>query len=241
MLCLLIPALAMGQALVTGRGSGAVTWTLIQHPNTSVVWSSGTTLAATTTSSATTTGNLLINLWTVNQSGNAIGPTLSSVSGDGSWTHCTACYGYAGISGGLTTVDGSYILSATGGATSIVTTVNTPMGTATAQLQPELIEVHRSTGTATFDVANNIAYTSGCNTNCAGPTLTITATDFCVTWGDFESTLTQPSTSYTNPADTLSTNANSGYAGALNMSVFSVPVWMQSSFDYASVGGMCFK
>ena len=210
--------------------SAGATWTVVQHPNNVTCSFSGSGAhTCAVTSSATTAGNLLILLSSAfNNNGE---PTFSSASGDGTWTHCPgAAAGNNTVSTSWLVTDCAYRLSATGGATSESFTWTISLGTTELDVDVELIEVHRSTGTATYD-SDNTATSSSCS-SCVGPTVTLsTSSDYIAQWGAFDNaTPTSISSPYSNPFDNNDTgNVFGAFAGALNQSSGAGPTWTVAS------------
>lgn len=243
-LSLLLAVASLAQGFIFSGGStGGVTWSVSQHPhNFTCVYISGTTETCAVTTSATTAGHGLLLLWSDFVTGpTSFGATYNAASGDGSWTHCPASLAAAGSSGFWTDSDCAYIASATGGATTITLTLNIPMGTTGSHANAEILEIVRSTGTAAYDTGNASIYNSGCTTNCNGPAITLTGTDFVATWTALNSAVTAPGSPYTNPIDTDGSNVFSGFGGALTQASYTTPVWQQASLNIASVSAVAFK
>lgn len=249
-----LPLLGVGPAI---SPTGAA-WTLIQHPhNYTCSYSSAapTTLHCAVTATATTAGNLLIFLSSVFQNGTGISALLtSSASGDSTWTHCSVCYfpeQYETKEWEI--VDAWYILSATGGATSFTFSWNILLdecnGAGGCFVDAELLEVHRSTGTATFDAgnANGSGATGSADcTSCVGPALTLSGTsDYIAQWMGYggDSIVGISGAAYTNPIDIDNTNVFGAFAGALNQSSGAAQTWTgtASGASGAGMGAIAFK
>jgi hypothetical protein len=217
--------------------ASSVTWNVVQHPSNYTCTATGSgNHSCTVTASATTAGNLLILASSV-YNNTAVSPTFVSASGDGTWTHCPICAG-ASNSGSSDTTDAAYILSATGGATSFTFTWAFTSGTSD-DIDVELYEVHRSTGTAIYDTSNANGNTA-CS-SCSGPSVTLTGTDFVAVWGAFNDTITMPGSPYTNPSDSENANVGGGFAGALNQTSYSTPVFGMASSTRAAISVLAFK
>lgn len=137
------------------------TWTLVQTAsivNTGAC--TGTTSCAITVAS-TGTGNLIVLAYL---SATTTAVTISSVSGGGTYTHCTNCSIFGVTTGSL---DMSYTLASVSGATTITMTLS-----ATASVPIGMMwEFHSTTGFA-LDTSNTIS--DATCTACAGPSLTLT-------------------------------------------------------------------
>lgn len=146
-------------------GGGAVTWTKIQDTQTDNSTGTCSLIASTCTITvpSTTAGDVLVGF---SYSGNSF--ALTSVTGDGTWTHCSNCaVSNATVAAG---VDMAYRAVATGGATSIVFTFS---GTTSSFTAVEVVQFRRSTGSATFDVSGSVNDSTNC-TACTGVPLTLT-------------------------------------------------------------------
>lgn len=218
-------------------GTAPVTWTLVQHSVHSCSGTSATsstqTFACSFTVTSTGAGNLLKMLSAMYVQNVASLPTFLSASGDSAWTHFPAQYEHQTTNTGTQAelTDGARILSSTGGATSF--TYNWTGQVASGfvwAIGVEFVEVHRSTGTATFDGCTT---GTGCISVAAG-TATRTSPSGCMVSGtdDYVSTWIADSISvvsisggaYTNPFDT-ETGAAGGFAGALNQSSSPAQTW----------------
>lgn len=228
-------------ANVAASGSSAAqpaaTWTIIQHPgNYTCTGTNTTTVNCTVKTAATTAGNLLILMSSIYSKGSS-GPVVSSASGGGTWTHCpngAASVSYS--SGSWNAVDCGYILSASGGATSV--TLSWTGSFTAANVDLELVEVHRSTGTATYD-NGNLAETASC-ASCSAPALSLTgSSDFIMQFGSFAAVPTAISGGYS--ADFDQSNVQGGWAAIWNVSSYAAPVWTQNQAAPFAGGVVAFK
>jgi hypothetical protein len=135
---------------------------------------------------------------------------ISSINGE-TWTHCATCLLAAGS--GASEIDASYVLSATGGETSFIVTMNTTIHGVSV-----CIYEAKSTVSALFDVANTSTITTSTPTTVAD---TLTGTnDFIVAGLTWSGNLTAVSASYANfiesngngTASNINTNSGSGAA-----------------------------
>lgn len=171
-----------------GASGGAVTWTLVHDTQTDSATGTCTqpSTTCTITIPSTTAGNILVGYIY-----NASNLSISTVTGDGTWTHCSNCaVSNATVAAGI---DMAYRAVATGGATSIVFTFS---GTASSFTIVEVSEWHRSTGSATFDTSNNVNDSTNC-TACNGVTLTLSGSnDLIVSAFTLSQTLTSINSPY---------------------------------------------
>lgn len=187
------------------------TWGLVQHPsNTSC---SGTSCSVTTTS--TGSGHAIV---VVAWMGTSSAITISTVTGGGTFTHCSACH--VADSSGLA-VDASFTCSSTSGTTSISIGLSSTVSSWAA----EIIEYSYTSGCAidtqgTRDQSSNSA-------NPAGVTLTLTGTnDVIVQFINGSNSASAISGSYTNPADFP---GGDGAGGAMNTTSGTAPTWTMTS------------
>lgn len=238
-----------------GGGGGGVTWTLVQKKinSTCTVTGTGSSQNMTCTAnlnSATTAGNLLIALSSI-FGGLTAGPTLTAMTCDSTWTHFPAQYESTNNTNGRETVDGYYILSATGGATNCTIQWTGTAGSGSHFFYDlDVLEIHRSTGSATFDAPTSgstaIASCTGACATFSAPSFTITgSSDYCVDWVAWTETITSFSgAGYTNPADLDNTNVVAAFYGALNQSSVgsnSYTLAGGTASDSASAAGACWK
>ncbi len=252
---LLIPALLFllgGQQLPLGGipiPAPGITWTLIQHPHnfTCSVTATGSTQITTCTvtlSSNTVAGNGLILLSSFgNDAIPVVAPTFSSASGDSTWTHCPAQYKFISNIYGVAT-DCAYILSAAGGASTVTFSWTGTYGAMSDVVaDAELLEIHRSTGSATFDACTT---GTGCITSVTGtgartsPSCPITGTDYVAQWiADTSPTINSISgAAYTNPFDVDNSNVEGGFAGALTQSSAPAQTWTVTGATSTSIATM---
>jgi hypothetical protein len=237
--------------------AASVTWNLIQN-STDIVGAPGTGASQNVAMSGTQTsiaaGDTVIILSTIAATAIATTPATYSSSTEGTDTlvHCPAQYANLNsITGDSQQTDCVYVLSSTGAGTnwSFTWTLNA-LSTSTVYADAILIDIKRSTGTATFDSCTSgtacIATNSGC-TSCAVPTPTITGTsDYCVQWinsGTTSATVSSISGgSYTNPFQNLTTSNSIGaYAGALNQSSVIAQNWNITASVPVAESVLCFK
>jgi len=188
-------------------------WTLVQHPNNAAC--SGTSCSVTV--SATGSGHLIT---VIVQPNTATNTTISSVSGGGTYTHCTNCAASNGAGGAI---DASYTLSSTSGATSISATLSQSGG---ASWTMEVFEYSFTNGPISLDASGNRVQTTNV-ANPAGVALTLTGTnDVIVQGGWYTTPFTAISSPYSSPADFPGGN---GAAGAINTSSGTAPTWTATS------------
>jgi hypothetical protein len=206
------------------------TITLVQHPNNRSC-ASATTCTVTLTQ-ATGSGNLLII------SGSFYSPSstthITGISAGGSYVEGTNCPAYySGVAGGVSC---GYVLSSTGGVSSI--TVTYTNGNATTGYTALFIwEYHTTLSSWNYSV-------SGTNTDAnaspaPGVGLTLTGgTNYVIAQVIVSNqAVTAISGSYTNPADINSVQAA---AGAMGVSSGTAPNWTVSSNAYAAVSAIAF-
>lgn len=197
------------------------TWALVQNPS-KITCGNVSSCAITVTS--TGAGNLLVgSALIIDTAGN-----LQSISG-GSSVHPANCL--ATDSGASGSSDVAYILSATGGSTSITFTFN---GTFTIGVI-QLWEFSYSSGPAVFDLCNNRDQ----STNSASPLgVSLTAltgsNDVFIQQGLFVGTVSAVTT-YTGNFP----NGN-GMAYLLNSTNGTAPTWTQSPSGRAALSGIAF-
>ena len=241
--------LSTGAGPKPSAGGGGVTWTLVQHPSnfTCSASNGSTTIACTVTASATTAGNALLLLGGLYfENAGATAPSFNAASGDSTWTHCPASLKtdqYASPSWENT--DCAYILSAAGGATSFTFTWNVPSTSTGIYADAELLEVHRSTGTASYDTGGVAACGTPSTgvTSCAMANLTLTAADFVAEWAGVSEIPSAPGSPWTNPADVDSSNLYGIFLGALNRpsGALTGPTFTLSSAGWAAVSAVALK
>lgn len=235
-----------------GAGAAAgVTWTLIQHPsnftcNPGGAGSSGTcTLSGFTATGANHLLILVSSAYDAPIAGS--GASFSVVGNNGSdtaLTHCAAAGAtFQYISQNWVSSDCSYILNSAGGTTSFTATWNwggSLGGSPSWFIDLELIEVARSTGSATFDTSNSSTNAS-CNP-CTAPTLSISgSSDYIAQWAAIgQSDATSISGAYSNPFDN-DTSLAAAFSGALNQSSGTGPSWTMGATAKLTMSGVAFK
>ncbi len=131
-------------------GGGGVTWTLIQSPHNLDCDVPTAVTSACSLTATTTAGDALIACSVIYANG-VSAPTSASMSGDGTWTQAPSTYSGT-VVGAYIYGDCYYRLSATGGSGETFTyTWNTPTNPNDSYIDLVVIEVRRSTGTATYD------------------------------------------------------------------------------------------
>lgn len=188
----MIKKFLLGLALLVSTPAWA-TWSIAHGTNGCATTASPCTLTVT----STTAGNLLVGIALFN---NGSAQTLTTMTG-GTSVHCTACTGFN--SGASYSIDIDYVLSATGGTTSVVFT-----GTGTFE-EVYFIEFHNTTGTSLYDVASNLAVTSA-TANMPGLSAgTLTGTNDLIIQGVYMGTL--PGTTYPNSGTGTRSTLGSGF------------------------------
>lgn len=230
-------------------GSGA-RWTLVQHAHnyTCTATAPGDS-PCTVTVTSTGAGHLLLLLSSAFQSGTSAQttPTFRSASGDGLWTHCPSNVAASGNNSNLAfeATDCAYILSSTGGATSVSFTWNLKANTTTANIDVEFLEVSRSTGTAILDASGSTSNNNCSTGSCIGPALTLNgASEFVAQWiAHSDGCSAISGASYTNPFDNDTSNVFGTFAGALNQSSAPAQTWTCSTTGgtpYTAMGAIGF-
>lgn len=137
------------QATITNR---TVVWTLVVNTEISCPITAGDDKACVVTIPSTHAGNLLVGYAIT-----ATNHTIASVSGGGTWVLCgSSCQSGA--------IDGAYVLSATGGVTSVTMTINSDPS---AFYAVDITEYSNSQGkTAVFD--GGYKATASTCTTCTG-------------------------------------------------------------------------
>jgi hypothetical protein len=222
--------------------SGAVTYiynigpfSLIQSPSNLTCTGTGNgtsqTFPCSVTVTATTAGNSLLLLTSFSTNNQTVQATYSSASGDSTWTHCPAQFSNFVAPPLQYANDCAYILSATGGATTITANwVGTVANGISWSIDVQVVELHLSTGSAAFDACTTgtaCITTTSSTSPYTSPTFTPTGSaDYIAQW------ISQPGTScsingsaYINPFSTETNNVESSFAGALNQSSASAQTW----------------
>ena len=240
----------------SGSRGPAQIWTLVQNKHNFTCTSTAvtaTTLACAVVVTSTTAGNLLILMGTMARSNSGV-PAESTPTGEGTWTKCTTGTLPTTVTGTYDTITTAcyYVLSATGGVTSISFNWGFNAGTcnvsgATCYSNIYLFEVHRSSGTATFD--NSLSGNNGgmASSNFPAPNPTLTGTsDYCAQWivtghGANAGFDTSNDVAYANPGPSIDiSNAVTAAAGALNQTSCAVN-WTQSVAELPLMGAIAFK
>lgn len=204
------------------------TWVVVQHPNDA---DACTTQTCTIPGGITTTaGDLLI------MTGAQIAITAATIStetGDGTWTHCPSSYAAVDGGGFFLAIDCLYRLAATGVTAATFSITWTGGGTYFGG-GISLIEVRRSTGTAAFDTSG--ATTSAGCTACAGPVLTLTgSSDYVLNIVTSTGSGSGPGGVWLFPYDVI-------VAGALAQAPgVSQAIWPVSPSDPTATGAVAFK
>lgn len=109
-----------------------------------------------------------------------VNTTISSVTGDGSWSLCAAsgCKLYNATIGGA--MDSAYLAVATGGATSI--TVN--VGSSATSMIVDVVQFRKRGGTATFDAVGIQNDTMACS-SCTAAAITLTGSNDFISMASF--------------------------------------------------------
>ena len=180
--CLLAVALLAAQTTILPKttvlpkttaiaGGGAVTWTLAQHKENFTCSGTGPTAACAATVTALGAGHAAIVLSTLFAQGTT--PTFGSVAGDAGLTHCPAQLAANQYSAGIWEAsDCAYATSLTGSGTTVTFTWAVQSGNSW-NADIEVLELVRSTGTATLETGGTQQTTSTCAT-CTGPTPVVT-------------------------------------------------------------------
>lgn len=160
------------------------------------------------------------------------GVTLSSLSGGGTWVHCTGCASCTTLA---TCVDFYYVLSSTSGATSITATVSTT-GNARGAIFYEL----PFTGSSVqFDAANTLSSTTSGTTN-TGPVLTLSGSNDAIIQGlQASAAISGISSPYTLELYTTNAGRASGYN--LNTTSGSAVTWTTGTNITWSMNAIAFK
>jgi hypothetical protein len=229
-------------------------WTLVQHPNkfTCTASSPGDSACSVTVTS-TVAGHLLVLLsssFEGTTSGSTV-QTFTSASGDGAWTHCPAGARTSGSPGSTAfeATDCAYILSATGGATSVTFTWNFKSSTDAANIDVEFLEFSVTGGGTKAIDTQGTTNSSNCfgsgGSACIGPALTLAGiNELVLQWIANANGVTSISGgAYTNPFDNDATNVFGAFAGALNQSAATAQTWVTagSSGGYTAMSAIAFK
>jgi hypothetical protein len=175
------------------------TISLVQH----VTGCSGNATPCSLAVSSTTAGNLLVGVGQFLQGSN----TMTSITG-GTSVHPAGCAG-SDASGGSSDV--AYVLSATGGDTTITFTGSTSFA------QVDLLEYHSTNGVMAFDVcANRDQNSSASNIAGVSPGTLTGSSDVIIQHGQFVGNATGCPNSSASPADFPNSNAICGLMNTTN-------------------------
>jgi hypothetical protein len=203
LLLLLWPHWSMGQYTVpqhtgaTSAASGGHTFALVQHPHNVSCSGSSATCAITLTQN-TGSGNLGIISFDATTSTTV---SISSISGAGSWTHCTNC---SQKDSSNDQVDASYIYSTTGGVGSISVTLTTAPGSSWGASYTEYS--FTGSGGVTLDASNGNTNGGTTCTTCTMPSLSLTGSrDVIFYQSNNDNGFGCPGSPWTNPCDEATT------------------------------------
>lgn len=184
------------------------TWGLVQHKNKTTC--SGSSCAVTVTS--TGSGHAIFVVVLPDTSSVT---TISSVSGGGTYTHCSNCA--VAISAGLA-IDISFTCSSTSGATTVTANLSQSGGGGYVM---EVIEYSYTNGCSLDTSGSRTALVA--LSNPPGVSLTLTGTNDVIVQGvNFTTSATAVSSPYSNPADFP---GGDGVAGAINTASGTAPTW----------------
>ncbi len=160
--------------------------------------------------------------------------TISAISGEGTWTHGTKQIYGDGNTGGL---DYSYVLSSTGGVTSIQVTST---GGVSDIVEIKFVEMSFTGSSVSLDDQQNAALSAVGNVNQPGVATTITGTnDWIIQYAAPDhGTINSISGSYTDPANFV---GGTGYAGWRNTTTGTAPTWTLSAANKIIGIGVAFK
>lgn len=228
----------------TWKGSGAASpsFSLVQFKYNSSAGGgtggSGCTTgqkACTVTVSAIGAGHLVFVFdFDGNSAVNALASVTSSGGAGDTWTHCAGAHGCSFTTAGTGNTDGSYVLSAAGGETSITCNIT---NNSASYMACGVIE-YSSTTSVTFDTSNG--GTDSLCTTCAGVALTLAGTNDVIIQlalpGDSISAISNAS--YTDPKQFYD---GAGLAGWKNTTTGTAPNWTQGSTASVTVMAIAFK
>lgn len=165
------PLLWGQRAIFFNSASG--TWTLINVTETTCPVP-GTSCVSTVPTTVANDG-LVVHVFIT-----GVDTTISSVTGDGSWSLCatSGCKIYNATIGG--TIDSAYLAVATGGATSI--TVN--VGSSATSMIVDVVQFRKRGGTPTFDVVGIQNDTMACS-SCTAAAFTLTGSNDFISMASF--------------------------------------------------------
>lgn len=231
-----------------GIGGGPSLWTQIQAPsNITCSGSAAGASACTVTASSTVAGDglALIETAFANCGSCVAGAVYTSASGDSSWSHCSSANGSVQVGSSpnrFYTTDCAYILSATGGATSLSITLTFPVGTTAWTESVVAVEFRKRTGSIVFDAAGTATTSASC-TACTSPAITLSGSnDYVFQWlgvGQVPLSILNPA--YINPIILDPNNVGAAWAGALNQTAAGAQTWSQAPAGGAVMSGIAFK
>ena len=205
-------------------------WKVNQHVtgfcNESSPAAPGTKTCTASGLSAVPAGHLLIvpiSGWLTTVTGPQPGkPTMNSptsVGGSETWVRCPAgaqSYWYW-ISAAYNWTDCWYVLSASGGETSVTSSITTSLyTTGEADQDIDVFDVSVAGGKVSLDASNGTGTSAGCGgtTTCSTPSVTVTSADFILTWiSNPDSTMSSIGGSYTL-YDVENVHVEGAFAGA---------------------------
>jgi len=202
----------------------------ISSPNFSYVTCN---LTCTVTTPSTTAGNLLVVHYT-----NTVNGSVTAINNGGSWVFVSGANTCrVVVTSTAETLGCDYVLSATGGVTSLQFTVDT-----TGSYGFMVSEVHRTSGSWLLDTQAS-QQNAACTTNCPGPALTLTGSHgdvvFSITYcnGGYNSVNLFPlaNTNATGGNGPMFTG-NSGGVARINTNDGTAPIWGATSGAGASTG-----
>ena len=210
-----------------------MSWTLVQHAHNFTC--DGSATCTITLTQAITPGNAVELLWPgINFSNSA--STWVSATGE-TWVHPSGCAAVNNWTTNRTAfTDGVYVLSAAGGESSITLTLNA----GAAALDGEVLEVHRSTGTATFDGCGENPV-SGLSFTGPTPTPNSGTNDYCGQWLAYNTGPPTYSGSYSVPDDPDNSNVYGYFIGATNQSSCSGQAFTSPGSGQGAMSGMALK
>lgn len=228
--------------------SPAATWTIVQVASKLTCTAASVTTSTCTISpiTATTAGNTLLLMSALNMSASGPG-TFSAASGDGTWTHCPSQANHEADGAGQSQTDCAYILSATGGATSVSFTWGTLTGAGNVFIDAVLYEIHRSTGTATLETCGAGTATA-CTTVTSvspytGPVPTVTSTDFVGQWNASDPGCTAVASPYNSSPTPIfdQTNVGGSFVGSLSQTSGTAAVYTCPASSPTAMAAIAFK
>lgn len=261
LLLVLFATSAHGQGILPQIMTGIPSWTLNQSPS-NLTCSSGLAGPGTFTCTVNTsaipakhTVIVAVAIWLLKASGsNPPQPThnaLTSAGGSETWTRCPSGAQVAQnkATGMWAVLDCDYVLSASGGETSITTSWTTSTyTTGYFNVDVQVVDISASVGSVSLDTQGKNADCGNGVTTCAGPALTLTGpSDYILQWAfNIDTAFASISgAAYTNPynAESAENNVQGGFAGALNQSSAPAQTWTFSggATSNAAASAIAFK